>query len=515
MTFYGAINNEKNEKGDGRMAVKDSTTWLEELKSRTPTFYVDGAKLEKPYEDPRMQSIARGAAMLRAEIQSSTYRKMGSVVHSPLINEEVNIFANIHEGPEEWINRTRITRAFNRRRICVIRCLQETVANAYWALTYEIDQAHGTDYHRRFVEWVKHMQKTDKMAAGAIMDGRGDRTKPPHEQPDSYVRVVEKRKDGIVIRGCKTSVSNAPISDELMIVPSPIHGRYSPTADDKDFAVACSIPVDAEGVIMIGKLPERKEPKTNLRIDYPFSRAGFGDPVFLTVFQDVFVPWERVFLCGEWDFMERAATLTIGTHFSAKGGCKAGALDLMTGVAALAAEYNGIEHTAHAREKLTILMSWAEEAYAASIGAEVEGKKHPSGVWIPDIVKASANKWLCQEHGGDDIDILLNLGGGVTYTAPPEINWTNPELRPYLDKYLVGKKEHSALDRIRVMKLVEDMAGTEIGGLFHQMTTNAGGDIRAARCLVDALYDIEDVKLTAKVFAGLAEEDNIGFTWKR
>ena len=106
-------------------------------------------------------------------------------------------------------------------------------------------------------------------------------------------------------------------------------------------------------------------------MDYPFGRSGVGDPVFMTVF---------------------GATLGIGTHFSAKGGCKAGMLDLLVGAAALAADYNGLENTPNAIEKLSILISWAEEAYSAAIGAEVEGGKQPSGVWLPDIVKSRANK---------------------------------------------------------------------------------------------------------------------------
>ncbi|TRZ93160.1 MAG: hypothetical protein D4R82_05640 [Dehalococcoidia bacterium] len=497
------------------MAVKDSTEWLEELKSQKPIMYVDGEKLEKPYEDPRILPYAKGHAGIRTELSSPLYREMGSIVTSPLINEEVNLFANIHEGPEQWINRTRIQRVINRRRLCVFRCLQEDTSNAYWAFTYELDQAHNTEYHKRFTEWVKHMQKTDNLCAGAIMDARGDRTKPPHEQPDAFVRVVEREKRGIVIRGSKTSVSMACAVNELFITPSPISGRYTPTAEDKDFAVACAVPVDSEGIVMIGKLPTKRERKTDLRMDYPFGRAGVGDPVFLTVFDNVFVPWERVFLCGEWDMLERGASLGIGTHFSAKGGCKAGLLDLMIGAAALAAEYNGLENTPHARQKLSILMSWAEEAYAAAIGAEVEGGKHSSGVWLPDIVKSSANKWLCSEHGGDDLDILLDLGGGLVTNAPEEMQWNSSEVRAYLDKYLVGKKDYSAIDRVRVMKLVEDMAASDMAGLFHQASVNTGGDLMAARSLVYSFFDLEDRKLTAKVVAGLAEKDNIGFTWHR
>ena len=497
------------------MAVKDSSEWLEEVTSQTPEIYMFGEKLEKPYENPRILGCARGIAVIRRDLSQPMYREMGSVVTSPLINEEVSLFADIHQGPEQWIAKTRIQRVINRRRLCVFRCLQEDLSNAFWALTYEVDEAHNTDYHKRFTEWVKHMQKTDNLCAGAIMDARGDRTKPPHEQPDAYVRIVEKRKDGIVIRGCKTSVSMACSVNELFIPPPPLRGRYTPTAEDKDFAVACAIPIDAKGVKMIAKLPYLREQKTSLRMDYPFGRVGTGDIVFTTVFDDVFVPWERVFLCGEWDMLERAATLGIETHFSAKGGCKAGLLDLLCGAAALAAEYNGIENTPHARQKLTILMSWAEEAFAASIGAAVEGGKHPSGVWLPDALKASANKWLCSEHGGDDVDILLNLGGGIVTNAPADTEWNNPDIRGYLDKYFVGKSEFPAVDRVRVMRLIEDMTATDMGGFFHNMSVNVGGDLQAARNAVYAFYDLEDRKRTARVFAGLEEKDSIGFTWKR
>lgn len=497
------------------MAVKDSTQWLEELTSLTPTVYMLGEKLERAYENPLVLAYARGMAAIRRDLGTPLYREMGSVVASPLINEEINVFADIHEGPEPWIARTRIQRVINRRRVCVHRCLQADLSNAFWALTYETDQKHNTEYHGRFAEWVKHMQKTDNTMAGAVMDARGDRSRPPHEQPDAYIRVVEKKKDGVVIRGSKTSISMATCCNELFLVPAPLKGRYVPTADDKDFAVACAIPIDAEGVKMIARVPQTRRSKTSLKMDYPFSRAGVGDLVFMTVFDDVFVPWERVFLCGEWDMLDRGATLGIGCHFQAKGGCKAGMLDLLCGAAALAAEYNGIENTPHARQRLTILMSWAEEAYAASIGAAVEGEKHPSGVWLPNLAMSSANKWLCCEHGGDEVDILLDLGGGIVTNAPQETEWDNPEIRGYLDKYLVGKREFSAIDRVRVMKLVEDMTTTDVGGFFHNTSVNIGGDLQAARNLVYSLYDLEDRKLTARVIAGLEEEDSTGFTWHR
>jgi aromatic ring hydroxylase len=211
--------------------------------------------------------------------------------------------------------------------------------------------------------------------------------------------------------------------------------------------------------------------------------------------------------------MLEKVTSWIGCHFQAKGGCKAALLDLLCGAAALAAEYNGIENTPQVKEKLTTLMSWAEEAYAASIGAAVEGEKHPSGVWIPNLAMTSANKWLCLEHGGDQNNILLDIGGGIVTTAPQETEWDNPEIRGYMDKYLVGKREFSAIDRVRVMKLIEDLTTSEFGGFLRNM--NPGGELQAARELVYSLYDIEDRKRTARVIAGLEEKDSIGFTWHR
>ncbi len=495
------------------MAVKSGGEWLEALRAQTPEVYMGGERVEKVYDHPTVSTLAFIFSAVRDTLNSQMFRDKGSVVNSPLINEEVSLFANIHQGPEEWIARTRIQREICRRSLCVFRCLQEDYQNAYWAITHETDQAHNTDYHERFVEWVKHMQKTDGIVGAAWMDVRGDRTKPPHEQPDAFLRMVERRKDGIVVRGCKSSISMATNCNELCVTPAPLKGRFSPTAEDKDFAVAFAIPLDTEGVKLIAKVPLKREQKTSLKMDYPFSRVGFGDLIFTAVFDDVFVPWERVFLCGEWDMLDRAASLTIETHFSAKGGCKSGTLDLLAGAAGLAAEYNGIENTPHAKDRLTHLMAWSEESFAAAIGAEVEGEKHPSGVWFPDPVKASANKWLCSEGGPGDIDTLLDLGGGIVTNAPAETEWNNPEIRGYLDKYLVGKSGFSAEERVRVMKLIEDLTTTDVGGLLHQLTVNAGGDLQAARNAVYSLYDLEDRKRTAKVFAGIEEADSMGFSW--
>jgi 4-hydroxyphenylacetate 3-monooxygenase/4-hydroxybutyryl-CoA dehydratase/vinylacetyl-CoA-Delta-isomerase len=117
--------------------------------------------------------------------------------------------------------------------------------NALDVVTYEVDQATGSDYHRRLENYLKYFQNNDLVASGAQTDVKGDRLRRPHEQedPDMYLRIVESRLDGIVVRGCKNSITNTAYADEIIALPT----RFM-SERDSDYAVAFALPSDWDGM---------------------------------------------------------------------------------------------------------------------------------------------------------------------------------------------------------------------------------------------------------------------------
>ena len=235
---------------------------------------------------------------------------------------------------------------------CFQRCVGFDALNALYTVTYEIDQKYGTEYHDRIKKYLEYVQENDLMCAGAMTDPKGDRSKKPSQQadPDLYTRVVEKRPDGIVVRGAKAHQTGIVNSHEFIVMPTTALGP-----DDADYAVACAIPVDAPGVIHIfGRQTNDRARQVALM---PATGASACRREALTVMNDVFVPWERVFMCGETDFaglfVERC-----GLPPPEHGGCKVGLADIIIGACSAMAYYNGVERASHIRDKIVDMIHW-------------------------------------------------------------------------------------------------------------------------------------------------------------
>jgi len=416
---------------------------------------------------------------------------------SHLTGETVNRFTHIHRSSDDLLKKQKMTRLLCQRcGGCIQRCMGIDAVNALAAVTYACDQDRGTDYHQRFEAFLGEFQSNNIVGCCAQSDVKGHRRKRPHQQtdPDLYLRIVERNRGGIVVRGAKAHNTMAPYAEEIIAIPT----RFL-TTEEGDWAVAFAVPGDAKGVKLLTRTTQVRERVPEL--DAPVTQFGAADS--MTVFDDVFVPNERVFLCGETEYGGQLALLFALFHRHSYTGCKPAVTDIMMGAAALVAEYNGIEGSTHVRDKLAEMVSVAELTYAAGVAAAVESTAHPSGTYIPNVVYCNAGR----RHAGMNIyheyEILCDLAGGLPATLPYDTEFVSEEVGELLKKYLKRTDDISPEDQYRCFRLISDMTVSALGGVLQYAGVHGGGSPVMENIAIMGTYDIEAKKNLVKRLAGI------------
>lgn len=470
-----------------------SGEYRERLLKMKPNVYMDGEQVSR--DDPRLQPGINVTALTYDLAQEPELEGVNTAI-SHRDGEKVNRFCHIHQSVDDLLNKQKMTRlSCQRTGGCIQRCMGIDAMNALSVVTHDMDQALGTEYNKRFLQYLDYFQKDDICANCAQTDVKGDRSKRPHEQadPDLYLRVVERKKDGIVVRGAKAHNTIAPYADEIIAIPT----RYL-TKEESDWAVAFAVPADSEGVHLICR---PAAPRPRKRLEAPI--AAFGDVESLTVFDDVFVPWERVFMCGEREYGGQLALLFALYHRHSYTGCKPAVSDVLMGATALVAEYNGVEKAQHVRHKLSDMISVAELVYAAGVAASVNGKRSPSGTYVPDVVYANVGR----RHAGVNIyhehEILADIAGGLVATLPPEGDFYDEVTGPLLKKYMMRNPTVSAEDQHRCFRMIGDLICSGMGGVSQIAGLHGGGSPVMEEIAILGTYDLEAKKKLAKHLAGI------------
>jgi len=473
--------------------------YVESLKKLKPEVYMLGQKVENVVENPYFRP---GIESVKATYDAYFEEGLKDVVraYSPFVGEEVSRFVHIPASMEDQIMRAKLMRIMSAHQMCILRCLTLDFLKATMVASYEIDKAKGTKYHERVKEYVRHVQANDLTVAVAMTDVKGDRSLRPKDQadPDMYLHIVEERSDGIVVRGAKENITGASYSHEIGVLPTRVMGP-----DEREYAVAFAIPTDTKGVKLIARPTDI--PKEKREIDAPV-RSKSGHVEHMVIFDDVFVPSERIFMKGEAEFTARLVLTFANEHRCVKCACKAGQYDVAIGAAALVADMNGVLGASHIREKILDVILMAETGYSFALAAAVKGYKHPSGVWMADYLAANAGKYLATRTEGESVHILHDIGGGLVVTCPVEADIKNPETRGYILKYLQGKKGIPTEHRIRAIKLVEDLVASAYAGWLFGLSVNGAGSPQAERIEVWRNYDLKSAIKLAKRWANIPEE---------
>jgi aromatic ring hydroxylase len=431
---------------------------------------------------------------------------------SHLTGQKINRFCHVHQSTDDLHKKQDMTRMLCRKvGFCVQRCMGVDAVNALNAVSFEADKLNNnnTQYHQNFLNWLRMFQDNDMVAACAQTDVKGERLKRPSQQhdPDMYLRVIEKKNDGIVVRGCKTHISEASISDEIIVVPT-----RALAGNEKEYAIAFAVPADHEGVkqvVTIHNLRKRSHINTGFH-------SGYTDSY--VIFEDVFVPWERVFLCGETDHGGICALLFALFHRHSYSGCKPAVGDLLMGLAANAAEINGIEKTPHAREILAEFIKITELGYAAGYTASDLGKPEVNvpglgpvpygpGGYIPNSIYANVGRCLSGESVFHEQEMLCNIAGGMPATFPYEKDIMNPELKTVLEKYLTRNPNIPVEDQIKFWLFYADFLVSGVGAIMNYGAFHGGGSPIMEQIAITSQYDIGYRKKLVKRLAGILKEN--------
>lgn len=385
---------------------------------------------------------------------------------------------------------------------CFQRCVGMDAFNAIFSTTYEIDQKYGTEYHARFKKYVEYIQENDFTVDGAMTDPKGDRGLAPSKQadPDLFVHIVEKREDGIVVRGAKAHQTGSINSHEHLIMPT-----IAMTEEDKAYAVSFAIESDAEGIFMIYGRQSCDTRKLEKDADIDLGNKQFGGQEALVVFDNVFVPWDRVFMCEEYDFAGMMVERFAGYHRQSYGGCKVGVGDVLIGAAAVAADYNGAHKASHIKDKLIEMTHLNETLYCCGIACSAEGYPTAAGNYQIDLLLANVCKQNVTRFPYEIVRLAEDIAGGLMVTMPSEADFKSPEVGAVCEKYFKGVASVSTENRMRILRFIENMClGASAVG-YRTESMHGAGSPQAQRIMIARQGNLEHKKALAKKLAGVKE----------
>ncbi|MBQ0060050.1 MAG: 4-hydroxyphenylacetate 3-hydroxylase family protein [Lachnospiraceae bacterium] len=476
--------------------------YFESLRKLNLKVYLFGELVENPVDNPVIRPSLNSVGMTYELASQPEYEHLTTATSS-LNGQKVNRFTQLHQSTEDLVKKVKMLRLLGQKTAaCFQRCVGMDASNAVYSTTFEIDQAYGTNYHDNFVKFWNEIQLTDKTVDGAMTDPKGDRSLSPSKQaePDAYLRVVERRPDGVVVCGAKAHQTGIVNSHEVLVMPT-----IAMKPDDKDYAISFAVPTDTEGIFMIYGRQSCDTRKLEENVSFDLGNCQFGGHEALVIFDHVFVPNERIFMNGETEFAGMLVERFSGYHRQSYGGCKVGVGDVLIGATALAAEYNGCDRASHVKDKLIEMTHLNETLYSCGIACSCEGAPTKAGNYMIDLLLANVCKQNVTRFPYEIARLAEDIAGGLMVTMPSEKDWNTAELRPYIEKYLVGKEGVAVEDRMKVLRLIENITlGTAAVG-YRTESMHGAGSPQAQRIMIQRQGNLEQKKSLAKNIARIAE----------
>ncbi|GAC1623095.1 MAG: 4-hydroxyphenylacetate 3-hydroxylase family protein [Nevskia sp.] len=458
--------------------------YRESLRRYKPVVYVKGRKIESVADEPLLAPGVNAIA-LTYDLAHRESAKDVALARQHTSGRTVSRFLHINQTADDLLRKLELVRLACQETGCAQRYLSHDALNALWQSTHRLDADRGTDYHARLQDYLHHVQQQDLTLGIAMTDAKGDRSLHPHQQAnaDSYVHIVERRPDGIVISGTKAIVTGAPYMHEFLVMPC-----RNMNEADADFAVCCAVPVDAAGITIVARQAGRP--------DDPAAKfsAKFGQSTAVVMFDRVFVPQDRVFLAGEWDH-SLFLTQTYATHHRQSCiGARAGFGDLLIGAGALICEANGLDpyETQHLRDAMVELIKITEGFYACGIAASVYSSGDPSGSVLPDVVYSNIGKLLMTSQIYDMHRIAHTVSGGLIVALPGPDEDHNPATSARLADVLKARADIPYAKRIETARFIEDLTVSDQAGWYSVITLHGGGSPEAMKREIMRHYPIGD-----------------------
>jgi len=479
--------------------ITDGASYVDSLRGRALRVFLMGERVSEPVDHPMIRpSINAMAATYDLAVDDPDL----ATAYSNLSGRRVNRFLHVTESAEDVAMQNRMQRRLGQLTgTCFQRCVGMDAFNSLYSVTFEVDEAHGTPYHERLRRFIRHCQELNLVVGGAMTDPKGDRSKAPADQddPDLYTRIVERRKDGLLIRGAKAHQTGCVNSHWIVVMPTI---RLRP--EDEDYAVCAAVPVEDPGLTFIyGR--QSCDTRSMEGGDIDVGNAEYSGQEALIILDDVFVPWDRVFLCGETEFVAPLVERFTAYHRRSYV-CKTGVGDVLIGAAATIADYNGVPRASHIRDKLVEMSHLNETVYCAGIAASHESHRTDAGNWENDGLLANVCKHNVTRFPYEMARLAQDLAGGLMVTCPSEHDLKSEEVGAVLHKYLKGRSDVPTEHRIRMLRLIENMTlGRNAVGYLTESLHGAGSP-QAQRIQIARQMDLETKKRLAMRLAGIEEE---------
>lgn len=482
------------------MALMTGEEYIESLRKLNTKVYLFGKRVENFVDHPIIRPSIHSVAMTYALAQREDYKDIMTAT-SNLTGKTVNRFCHLHQSAEDLMKKVKMQRLMGQTTgACFQRCVGMDAFNAVYSTTYEIDQKYGTQYHQRFIDYMTYVQENDLTVDGAMTDPKGDRGLSPSRQadPDLYLRIVEKNDKGIIVNGAKAHQTGAVNSHEHLIMPT-----QAMKEEDKAYAVSFAVPSDAEGIVMIYGRQSCDTRKLEAPHCMDCGNCKFGGQEALVVFDHVFIPWERVFMCEEYEFAGMLVERFAGYHRQSYGGCKVGVGDVLIGAAALAAQANGVERASHIKDKLIEMTHLNETLFSCGIACSALGHETSAGNYEIDNLLANVCKQNVTRFPYEIARLAEDIAGGLMVTMPSQEDFESEEVGGYCRKYFQGREDMDVMDRMKILRLIENMTlGTAAVG-YRTESMHGAGSPQAQRIMISRQWDLEKKKELARKIVGI------------
>ena len=502
MNAVPPIKDRKLESAEDRWArmpvIKNGEEYLQSLRGRGTKLFLFGEQIEEPADHPIIKPSINA---LRASYDLAESDPELATAHSPLINAQVNRFLHIVESPDDLVMKNKMQRRMGQiTGTCFQRCTGLDTISVLHSITYEIDEKHGTEYHQRYLNWLKEAQRKNILISAGMTDPKGDRSKRPHEQSDKdmFMHISGRNEKGIFVRGAKAHMTGGWNQHWICVMPTMNLGEA-----DRDFAVVGMIPGDAEGITYIyGRQSCDTRAMEGGSIDQ--GNVEYGGQEVLVYFDDVFIPYEHVLMDGEYEFAQDMVARFTAYH-RASYVCKTGLGDVLVGAAATIADYNGLDKVSHIRDKLVEMVHLNETIYSSGIASSHEAKKLPSGIFMNDAMLSNVCKHNVTRFPYEISRLAQDLAGGIMVTMPSEKDYEHEEAGEIIKKFLKGRDDIPTEDRMRILRLIENMTlgRNAVGYLTESM--HGAGSPQAQRIQILRGMEVENKKWHARKLAGIKQ----------
>jgi 4-hydroxybutyryl-CoA dehydratase / vinylacetyl-CoA-Delta-isomerase len=480
------------------MPIASGAEYIESLRGRDIKVYLFGELVKEPVDHPMIRPSINAVAETYDIANSEP--EIGSS-HSSLTDRKVNRFLHIAESAQDLVNQNRMQRKLGQLTgTCFQRCVGMDALNSLYSTTFEIDGKYNTSYHQRLVEFIKLIQTENLVVGGAMTDVKGDRSLSPSQQedPDLFVHVVKEDEKGVYISGAKAHQTGCINSHWIMVMPTM---RLRP--EDKEYAIVGAVPADAKGITYIyGR--QSCDTRSMEAGDLDAGNAKFSGQEAMIIFDSVFIPKELVFMEGEVEFASMLVERFTCYHRRSYV-CKTGLGDVLVGAAAAIADYNGIANASHIKDKLVEMTHLNETIFAAGIASSYQAHRTSAGNYQNDDMLANVCKHNVTRFPYEIGRLAQDIAGGLMVTMPSEKDFRSPETGPLLEKYLKGRKGVSTENRVRILRLIENMTlgRNAVGYLTESM--HGAGSPQAQRIQIARQMQLEYKKKLAKNLASIEE----------